>query len=46
MKYKVQKKEDGKYKLVKNGDKKPEPKKTEEEMAKNALAKAMEECKK
>lgn len=46
MKYTVEKKEDGKYKLVKKTNGKPEPKKTETEMAKNALSKAMEDCKK
>lgn len=45
MKYTVEKKNDGKYKLVKKGDKKPEPKKTEEEIAKKALEQAMEACK-
>lgn len=45
MKYKVEKQPNGKYRLAKKGAKQPETKKTEADMAKGALAKAMEAVK-
>lgn len=45
MKYRVEKQENGKYRIAKKGAKQPEVKKTEADLAKGALAKAMEAVK-